>query len=130
MVLNDTLANALSKITQCEKLGKQECVINPASKIIADVLGIMKKYGYIKGYTKIKEGRKESFNVKLSGKINLCGVIKPRYSIKKGDFEKYERRYLPSRDMGIMIISTTEGMLDHNKSKEKKIGGKLIAYCY
>ena len=130
MVLNDTLANALSKMTQCEKLGKPECIISPASKIIADALGIMKKFEYIKGYTKVKEGRKESFNVKLNGKINLCGVIKPRYAIKKGDFERYERRYLPSKDMGIMIVSTIEGVIDHNKAKEKKIGGRLIAYCY
>ena len=130
MVLNDTLANALTKITQYEKLGKQECIISPASKTIADVLGIMKKFGYIKNYTKIKEGRKESFNIKLSGKINKSGVIKPRYALKKDNFEKYERRYLPSKDMGIMIVSTTEGIVDHSKAKEKKIGGRLIAYCY
>ena len=46
------------------------------------------------------------------------------------DFEKYEKRYRPSRDMGIMIVSTVEGMVAHDKAKEKKIGGKLIAYCY
>ena len=130
MVLNDTLANALTKISQYEKLGKQECVISPASKIIADVLGIMKKFGYIKGYTKIKEGGKETFNVKFSGKINLCGVIKPRYALKNDEFEKYEKRYRPSRDMGIMIVSTTNGIVDHNKAKEDKVGGRLIAYCY
>ena len=130
MVLNDTLANALTKIAQYDKLGKQECVVNPASKIIADVLGIMKKFGYIKGYTRLKEGGKETFNVKLSGKVNSCGVIKPRYALKINEYEGYEKRYLPSRDMGIMIVSTTNGMLDHNKAKENKTGGKLIAYCY
>lgn len=129
MVLNDTLSNALSKINQYEKLGRQECIIS-GSRIIADVLGIMKKFGYIKGYDKIKEGKKESFKVKLSATVNNCGVIKPRYAIKKDEFEKFEKRYLPSKDMGILIISTVEGIVDHGKAKEKKIGGKLIAYCY
>lgn len=130
MVMNDTLANALSKINEYEKLGRPECIINPASKIIADVLGILKKFGYIKGYDKIKDGRKLSYNVKLHGRINSCGVIKPRYAIKKDDFEKFEKRYLLSKDMGIMIVSTVEGMIDHDRAKEKKIGGRLIAYCY
>jgi small subunit ribosomal protein S8 len=130
MVLNDTLANALSIISQYERLGRAECIISRGSKTIAEILGIFKKFGYIKGYDKIKEGRKESFKVKLCGAINECGVIKPRYAIKKADFEKFEKRYLPSKEMGIMIVSTVEGMTDHNKAKEKKIGGRLIAYCY
>jgi small subunit ribosomal protein S8 len=130
MTLNDTLSNALSKIHQYEVLGKQECIVSPSSKIIADVFGIFKKFGYIKGYEKIKEGRKELFKVKLSGTINECGVIKPRYSIKKTDFEKFEKRYLPSKDMGIIIISTVNGIIDHKSAIDKKIGGKLLAYCY
>jgi small subunit ribosomal protein S8 len=130
MVMNDTLAMALSKISQYEKQGKQECLISPASKSIANVFGIMKKFGYIKGYERVKEGKKEHFKVKLTGKINGAGVIKPRYSVKKDEFEKYEKRYLPSKDMGIMMVSTVEGMVAHDKAKEKKIGGKLIAYCY
>ena len=124
MVMNDTLANALSKIGQYEKLGKSECLISPISKTIATVLGLLKKFGYIKGYDKIKEGKKETFNVKLIGKINECGVIKPRYAIKKDNFERFEKRYLPSKDMGIMIVSTIEGIIDHSKTKEKKIGGE------
>ena len=130
MVMNDTLAAALAKISQYEKQGKQESIISPASKSIANVLGIMKEFGYIKGYERIKEGKKEHFKIKLMGKINAAGVIKPRYSVRKDEFEKYEKRYLPSRDMGIMIVSTVEGMVAHDKAKEKKIGGKLIAYCY
>ncbi len=128
--MNDTLSNALSKINQYDKIGKSECIINPSSRIIADVFGIMKKIGYIKGYDKIKEGKKEVFNVKLTGNVNNCGVIKPRYAIKKDEYERYEKRYLPSKDMGIIVISTSEGMMDHRKAKEKKLGGKLIAYCY
>ena len=130
MALNDTLANTLSKMQQYEKLGKNECTIAPVSKLIADVLGILKKFGYIKGYDKVKEGMKESFIVKLNGNINACGVIKPRYAIKKDEYEKFEKRYLPAKNMGLMIISTINGIVDHSKAKEKKVGGRLIAYCY
>ncbi|MBR9698887.1 30S ribosomal protein S8 [Candidatus Woesearchaeota archaeon] len=130
MVLNDPLANALSKIGQYEHLGKAECIIEPSSTIISHCLGLLKKFGYIKGYNKVKDGRKEHLIVKLHGKINSCGVIKPRFAIKKDNFEKYEQRYLPAKDMGIMIVSTVEGMVDHSTAKQKKLGGRLIAYCY
>lgn len=129
MVLNDSLANALSKIGQYEKLGRAECSI-VSSKIIGDVLEVLKKFSYIKDFSKIKEGKKEDITIQLNGSINACGVIKPRLSIKKHDIEKFEKRYLPSRDMGILVISTTDGLIDHDKAKEKKVGGRLIAYCY
>ena len=130
MVLNDTLASALSKINQYERIGKAECTVSPASKTITSVLSILKKFGYIKSYTKVKEGKKESIKVHLTGKINNCGVIKPRYSVKRDDYERFEKRYLPAKNMGIMVVSTTNGMIDHDKAQDKKLGGKLIAYCY
>ncbi len=130
MAMNDTLSNALSKMSQYEKLGKAECLIQPTSRVIHGVLVLFKQFGYVKDFSMIKEGKKEKIIVKLHGRINECGVIKPRFAITNAEFEKFEKRYLPSKDMGIIIVSTVEGMSDHMKAKEKKIGGRLIAYCY
>ncbi|MBD3164887.1 30S ribosomal protein S8 [Candidatus Woesearchaeota archaeon] len=130
MVMNDILASALTKIKQYEKLGRSVCIISPVSGLVAGILGILKKFGYIEGYEKVKEGNKLSFHVKLNGNINKCGVIKPRYSIKKDDFERFEKRYLPSKDMGIMVVTTVNGIMEHNAAKKKQLGGRLIAYCY
>ena len=54
----------------------------------------------------------------------------PRFSIKTDDYEKTEKRHLPAKDFGIIIISTSQGILTHIEAKKKKIGGMLIAYCY
>jgi len=67
--------------------------------------------------------------VKLTGNINKCGVIKPRYAVKKDQYEKFEKRYLPAKNMGIIIVSTVNGIVEHNKAQDKKVGGKLLAYC-
>ena len=130
MVQNDTLAAALSKITQYEKLGRSEVTLNPSSSVIKKVLDLFKEAGYIESYEEKTEGNKSHLIVKLAGSINECGVIKPRFAVKRGGLERYEQRFLPSRDMGIMCISTTSGMIDHRAAKEKGVGGKLIAYCY
>ena len=47
MTMMDTLANALATIMNNEVRGKKECIIMPASKLIANVLRVMQKYGYI-----------------------------------------------------------------------------------
>ena len=45
-------------------------------------------------------------------------------------FEKFERRYLPAKDLGILFVSTPKGIMTHYDAKAKKLGGKLLAYCY
>jgi small subunit ribosomal protein S8 len=68
--------------------------------------------------------------VNLSGSINSCGVIKPRFAIKRAELEKYEARYLPAQDFGVLILTTTEGVISQSKAKEIGVGGKLLAYVY
>jgi len=128
-MLNDPLSNALSKILSYERISKQECVVN-SSKIIKKVLEIMQNKGYIGSFEEIKSSRGNSLRVNLLGAINNCGVIKPRFNVKITDFTKFETRYLPAQDFGILIVSTSKGMMSHNEAKEKGIGGRLIAFCY
>lgn len=130
MGMNDTLANALSKILANDRLGKQEITIFPSSKIMKKMLEILKDRLYVGEYTEVQDDKGNYLKINLIGKINKCGVIKPRFAIKVEDFEKYEKRYLPSRDFGIMIISTSKGLMTHKDAKKKNIGGRLIAYCY
>ncbi|MEK6934479.1 MAG: 30S ribosomal protein S8 [Nanoarchaeota archaeon] len=130
MSQNDQLSSALSKINNAEKIGKLSCVVNTSSKIIKQVLDIFKDKGYIKSYKELITTKGNSLDVTLSGKINNCSSIKPRYPVKLKDIEKFEKRYLPAKDFGVIIVSTSKGIITHYDLKDKKIGGRLIAYCY
>ena len=130
MSLNDSLANALSLILLDLRLGRNQSTIRASSKIIMKVLEVMKNAHYIGDFEEIKDGRGNIIKLNLLGNINKCGVIKPRYSVNKDGFEKFELRYLLSRDMGILIVSTPLGIVTHYEAKKKNIGGKLLAYCY
>ncbi len=66
----------------------------------------------------------------LLGKVNKCGAIKPRFSVKKGGFEKFEKRYLPAKNFGMIIVSTSKGLMMHDEAKKKGLGGRLISYVY
>tara|TARA_Y100000031_G_scaffold83701_2_gene92051 strand:+ start:8839 stop:9225 length:387 start_codon:yes stop_codon:yes gene_type:complete len=128
--MNDPLANALSLILNDEKIGKNGSSIKPSSKIIKNVLEIMKDNRYIGDFEEIENGRGNIIKVNLLGNINKCGVVKPRYSVKKDQYEKFEKRYLLARGMGILIVSTPLGIISHDEAKKKNIGGRLLAYCY
>ena len=130
MSLNDPLSNALSLIANNEKIGRYECKIKPQSRIIREVLDIMRDKHYVGEYKSVEDGKGGHIVLNLIGKINRCGAIKPRYPITVEEYEKFERRYLPAKDFGILVVSTSKGIMTHNDAKKKGLGGALIAYCY
>ena len=129
-MLNDPLANAFSKILNAEHTGKTECTLKPISVLLSKLLTIMHERQYIGDFKKVEDGKGGFIQINLLGKINKCKVIKPRYPIKKDGYEKFEKRYLPAKDFGIIFISTPQGIMTHIEAKEKKIGGRLLAYVY
>ncbi|MFH1209578.1 MAG: 30S ribosomal protein S8 [archaeon] len=129
-MLNDPLSNVLSHVENCERIGRNEAVVKPISKLILKVLEIMKDGLYIGSYEQINNGRGGLIKINLIGKINRCNVIKPRLSFTYKNIEKFEKRFLPAKDFGIIIVSTNNGLMTHAKAKENKLGGKLIAFIY
>lgn len=130
MTNNDPLANVLSYILNYEQTGKQELTTKDNSSVIRGVLAIMKEHGYLGEVTEVEDSKGNYLQLQLIGAINKCGVIKPRFQIKKEEYEKFEKRYLPSKDFGFIIVSTNQGLMTHQEAKEKNIGGTLISYCY
>ncbi len=129
-MLNDPLANALSSMKNAEHRGKGKCDIQPSSKLIGGVLNLLKDKGYISEFEFIDDGKAGVFKVNLNGNINNCGVIKPRYPIKNDDLDKWESRYLPAQHFGLLILTTTKGILSQDEARNNGIGGKLLAYVY
>lgn len=129
-MLNDPLAAVLSKILNAEIVGKREVVVKPASKMIKKILGIMNDQGFLGSFEEVEDGQGKKLKVNLMGNVNKCGVIKPRFSSKSRNLEKWEKRYLPAKDFGLIFISTPKGVMTHQEAKEKNTGGKLLAYCY
>ena len=79
-MMNDTLANALSTIMNENQL-----------------IGEFKK-------TESRQGN--YLDINLLNNINKCGVIKPRHSVKKNNYEKFEKRFLPAKGFGFLIVSS------------------------
>ena len=126
---HDTLADVMSTIKNAERIGKKDC-ITPASNLVKEVLKLMQKEGFIGIFEFVDDGRSGKFNIKLKNRVNDCNVVKPRYSVKVDEFEKFEKRFLPAKGFGILIVSTTKGIMTHEEAKKQKVGGVLLAYAF
>ncbi len=129
-MLQDPLNDALAAIKNAEAAGIAECTVRPASKLIGRVLEVMRESEYVRGFDYVEDGRGGLFAVRLRGNINDCGVIKPRFAVKRTELEKWEARYLPAQDFGLLILTTTQGVISQAKAKEMGVGGKLLAFVY
>ena len=97
---HDTLSDALVTIKNADHVGKDSANV-PASRLIGDVLKLLTEKGYLKNYEFKDNGQGGEFAISLNGRINGCGAIKPRFSVKIRDMERHEARYLPAKDFGI-----------------------------
>mmetsp|Transcript_21180 Transcript_21180/g.15506 ORF Transcript_21180/g.15506 Transcript_21180/m.15506 type:complete len:131 (-) Transcript_21180:53-445(-) len=130
MVRMSVLATALRSIINAEKAGKRQVIIRPVSKVIVKYLRVMQKHGYIGEFTIIDDKRSGKIVIELTGRLNKCGVISPRYDIKLKTFEKFIYNILPSRQFGYVILTTNQGIMDHEEAQKKHIGGKVLGYFF
>ncbi|MEM0384949.1 MAG: 30S ribosomal protein S8 [Nitrososphaeria archaeon] len=130
MPAKNVIANLFSTIYNNELRRKKECIISPTSNLAREILRILQKYGYIGEFEQIDDGRGGKFRVQLLGRIVRCGVISPRFSVKKDEYDLWERKYLPAFNYGILIVTTPEGVMSQVEAKQKGLGGKLLGYVY
>jgi small subunit ribosomal protein S8 len=125
----DMLADVFYSLNNAEIVGKKKCTV-PASKLVKNILMVMQKEGYIGSFEFIDNGKSGHFDVDMVGRINKSRIIKPRLSVKKHEFEKWESRYLPALNFGILIMSTPKGIMSQKEALENNTGGRLLGYVY
>ena len=130
MVRISVLGDALKSMYNAEKRGKKQVLIRPSSKVVIKFLQVMMKHGYIGEFEFVDNHRSGKIVVELNGRLNKCGVISPRYDISAGDVEDWVGRLLPSRQFGFFVMTTSQGIMDHEEARRKKLGGKVLGFFY
>ena len=90
----------------------------------------MQKNKYIGEFELIDDGLMGKFRIQLLGRINKCGVVSPRSSIKLTELYNWEKRFLPAVNTGIIILSTSGGIVSHTEARKNSNGGKILGYVY
>jgi small subunit ribosomal protein S8 len=130
MVQSNPIADAMTAIKNASDTGKAACIVEPAGKLLGSMLRIMQEAGYIGGFEYIDDNRGGQFRVQLNGRINRCGAITPRFNVKVAEMENWESQFLPGKNFGMLIISTSRGVMAHESARRLGIGGELLGYVF
>ncbi|KAK6125088.1 hypothetical protein DH2020_041152 [Rehmannia glutinosa] len=125
-ILND----ALRTIVNAEKRRFASTELKPISNVVASFLQIMKYRGYIKDFQVHDPHRVGKITVQLLGRVNDCRAITYRQDIKAQYIENYKTRALPTHQWGYVVITTPNGVLDHEEAIRQNVGGQVLGYFY
>ena len=104
-------------------------LFQPASYFWGNALRAQ-KHGYIGEFEYVDDHRSGKIVIELNGRMNKCGVISPRYDISAYEIEDWIGRLLPSRQFGMIVLTTSAGIMDHEEARRKKVGGKVLGFFY
>jgi len=127
--MTDHLADALNTIKTHEIVGQDKCTVK-ATRLIGEILRVLKEHKYLKDYKVVDDGRGGWYEIALDGRINDCGVIKPRLPVRRAEWSKREQEFIPGFGVGLLIVSTPGGIMTNAEAEKKKFGGRLLAYVY
>jgi len=131
-MMTDPLADMLTRIRNGQA-ARKTVVQSPSSKIRANVLEVLQREGYIRGYTR-EEVRPGVAELKIELKY-LDGepVIREITRISKPGRRIYSRvADLPNvyNGLGISILSTPKGVMSDNEARAANLGGEILCRVF
>lgn len=132
MSMSDPLGDMLTRIRNGQR-ARQAIVASPASKIRANVLEVLKREGYIRGFSRedVRPGVRE-LRIELKY-VDGEPVIREIARVSKPGRRIYSRiADLPRsyNGLGISILSTPRGVMSDNEARAAKVGGEVLCRVF
>ena len=132
MSLSDPLGDMLARIKNGQ-LRKKESVVMPASRFRGNVLDVLHREGYIRGFKKVEiENNKNEFEIELKY-VDGEPVIKNISRVSTPGRRVYSKIKDLQRNfdgLGISILSTSKGVLSDNEARTEKLGGEILCKVF
>jgi small subunit ribosomal protein S8 len=131
MAFTDPLGDMLTRIRNGQQ-AKKDSVVTPASKLRVRVLDVLKREGYIRGYSDEALAGHEGIRIELKyfegqpAIRHVARVSKPGRRVYSGSTELPRVR----NGLGIVIVSTPKGVLSDAEAREQNVGGEVLAEVF
>lgn len=128
----DPIADLLTRIRNANRANHDSLEIS-SSKIKLEVVKILQREGFIKGYDLIRQTPQDKIKVVLKygtkrekALTNLKRVSKPGLRVYSG------KDNLPRvlRGLGIAILSTSQGLMTDREARRRGVGGEILCYVW
>ena len=131
-MMTDPLGDMLTRIRNGQR-ARQAVVAAPASKLRANVLEVLKREGYIRGFTReqVRPGIAE-FKIELKY-VDGEPVVREIARVSKPGRRIYSKLSdLPRiyNGLGIAIVSTPRGVLSDNEARAAHVGGEVLCRIF
>lgn len=132
MSMSDPLGDMLTRIRNGQRANKSD-VLSPASKLRGNVLEVLKREGYIRGFNQaeLKPGISE---MKIELKYHDgAPVIREIRRVSKPGRRVYSKiKDLPRvyNGLGISILSTPQGVLSDSEARAANVGGEVLCMVF
>ena len=132
MALSDPLGDMLTRIRNGQSARKQ-VVNSPASKLRSNVLEVLKREGFIRGYTTgvVRTGVNE-VTIELKYQEGEPVIREIRRVSRPGRRVYAKIKDLPRvyNGLGIAILSTPRGVMSDNEARAANVGGEVLCQVF
>jgi len=128
MAMNDPISDMLTRIRNALSAGHTSLDV-PASRLKEQMLGVMKREGFIRDYVVVDSGPHARLRVELKYLDDRSSVIKGLRRVSKPSLRTYSRyrEVRPVRSgLGISILSTSKGVITGKQARDEKVGGEVL----
>ena len=132
MAVSDPLGDMLTRIRNAQRARHSTCMA-PASKLRANVLDVLRREGFIRGFT-AEELRPGVAQLRIELKYNEGEpVIKEISRVSKPGRRVYSKiKELPRvyAGLGISILSTPRGVMSDAEARAANVGGEVLCRVF
>jgi small subunit ribosomal protein S8 len=131
MAMTDPLGDMLTRIRNGQQ-ARKDSILTPASRLRANVLDVLQREGYIRGYSEEELAGQKGLRIELKyfegqpAIQHLARVSKPGRRVYSASRELPRIR----NGLGITIVSTPRGVLSDAEARDQNVGGEVLAEVF
>ncbi|HZM73992.1 MAG TPA: 30S ribosomal protein S8 [Candidatus Polarisedimenticolia bacterium] len=132
MNISDPIADMLTRVRNASRARHREVLV-PASRTKRVIAQILKDEGFIADWSEEQAGPGRALRLTLKyvdGKVPVVSGLK---RISKPGLRVYARKTDIPRvlgGLGIVIVSTSQGIMTGAKAKQAELGGEVLAFVW
>src|SRR5579864_3271642 len=128
----DPVADLLTRIRNANRANHDSLEIS-SSKLKLEVVRILQREGFIKGFEVIKQAPQDKIKITLKYGTKREKVLTNLKRISKPGLRVYcGKDDIPRvlRGLGIAILSTSQGVMTDRDARKRGVGGEILCYVY